>query len=135
MSAAAIVVAGGAGSRMQARINKVFIDIEGRSIVERSLQLFQSSPLVDGVVLVARQADLASCESLRGRFSKLRAVVPGGDVRHRSEFAGLRALAARIDAGEIDTMLVHDAVRPFASDRLIQRLLAVLNGRVGCVPG
>jgi 2-C-methyl-D-erythritol 4-phosphate cytidylyltransferase len=135
MSAAAIVVAGGAGSRMQARINKVFIDIEGRSIVERSLQLFQLSPLVDDVVLVARQADLASCESLRGRFSKLRSVVPGGDVRHRSEFAGLRALAARIDAGEIDTVLVHDAVRPFASDRLIQRLLAGLNGPVGCVPG
>ena len=135
MSAAAIVVAGGEGSRMQSPINKVFIDIEGRSIVERSLQLFQASPLVDDVVLVARQADLASCESLLGRFSKLRSVVPGGDVRHRSEFAGLRALAARIDAGEIDTVLVHDAVRPFASDRLIERLLAGLNGPVGCVPG
>ena len=135
MSAAAIVVAGGAGSRMQARVNKVFIEIAGRSILERSLELFESSSLVDDVVLVARQADLPTCESLRGRFPKLSAIVAGGDVRHRSEFAGLRALAARIDAGDIDTVLVHDAVRPFASHRLIERLLAGLQRTVGCIPG
>src|SRR5207302_1029014 len=95
MSAAAIVVAGGAGSRMQARVNKVFIEIAGHSILDRSLELFESSSLVDDVVLVARQADLPTCESLRARFPKLSAIVAGGDVRHRSEFAGLRALAAR----------------------------------------
>jgi len=135
MTAAAIIVAGGEGTRMQARVNKVFIEIDGRSILERSLQLFESSALLSEVVLVARRADLAACESLRGRYPKLGPIVAGGDVRHRSEFAGLRALAARIDAGEIDTVLVHDAVRPFASDGLIQRLLAGLNGPVGCVPG
>jgi 2-C-methyl-D-erythritol 4-phosphate cytidylyltransferase len=135
MTAAAIIVAGGEGSRMQARVNKVFIEIDGRSILERSLQLFESSALVADMILVARQADLQTCESLRGRFLKLRRVVPGGDVRHRSEFAGLRALAARIDGGEIDAVLVHDAVRPFASHRLIERLLAGLHRTVGCVPG
>jgi 2-C-methyl-D-erythritol 4-phosphate cytidylyltransferase len=135
MTAAAIIVAGGEGSRMQARVNKVFIEIEGRSILERSLQLFESSPLVDDMVLVSRRSDLRSCEFLRGRFQKLSAVVAGGDVRHRSEFAGLRALATRIDAGEIDTVLVHDAVRPFASHRLVQRLLVRLERTVGCVPG
>jgi 2-C-methyl-D-erythritol 4-phosphate cytidylyltransferase len=135
MTAAAIVVAGGAGSRMQARVNKVFIEIEGSSILERALQLFASSPLVDDVVLVARAADLQTCESYRGRFPKLGAIVAGGDARHRSEFAGLRSLAARIDAGEIDAVLVHDAVRPFASQDLIERLLAGLQRTVGCVPG
>jgi 2-C-methyl-D-erythritol 4-phosphate cytidylyltransferase len=135
MTAAAIIVAGGEGSRMQARVNKVFIEIDGRSILERSLQLFESSALVADIILVARQADLQSCDSLRGRFPKLRKVVPGGDVRHRSEFAGLRALAARIDGGEIDAVLVHDAVRPFASQHLIEQLLAGLNRTVGCVPG
>ncbi|HEY4845996.1 MAG TPA: 2-C-methyl-D-erythritol 4-phosphate cytidylyltransferase, partial [Candidatus Dormibacteraeota bacterium] len=64
MSAAAIVVAGGEGTRMGARINKVFMEIDGRSILERSLQLFESSPAVDQVVLVARPADLSRCEPL-----------------------------------------------------------------------
>jgi 2-C-methyl-D-erythritol 4-phosphate cytidylyltransferase len=120
---------------MGARANKVFMEIDGRSILEHSLRLFESSPLVDQVVLVARPADLSRCEPLRGRFAKLRMVVPGGDLRHLSEFAGIRALAARIDAGEVDTVLVHDAVRPFASHVLVERLLAGVAQAIGCIPG
>jgi 2-C-methyl-D-erythritol 4-phosphate cytidylyltransferase len=135
MRAAAIVVAGGQGTRMGARVNKIFMEVDGRSILEHSLDLFESNPLVDQVVLVARQADLARCEPLRARFTKLTAVVPGGDQRHRSEFAGLRALAARIDAGEVDTVLVHDAVRPFASHALVERLIAGVAETIGCIPG
>jgi 2-C-methyl-D-erythritol 4-phosphate cytidylyltransferase len=135
MTAAAIIVAGGEGARMQAPINKVFLDLDGRSILDRSLELFESSALINEVVVVARVADLPRCEALRTRFRKLRAIVAGGDVRHRSEFAGLRALAARIDAGEIDRVLVHDAVRPFASQRLVERLLAAGGQTVGTIPG
>ena len=135
MSVATIVVAGGEGTRMGARVNKVFMEIDGRSILDHSLRLFESSPVIDQVVLVARQADVAQCEPLRARFPKLSLVVPGGDVRHRSEFAGIRALAARIDAGEVATVLVHDAVRPFASRALIERLLAGVAQTIGCIPG
>jgi 2-C-methyl-D-erythritol 4-phosphate cytidylyltransferase len=135
MSAAAIIVAGGQGTRMGARVNKVFMAIDGRSILEHSLDLFESHPRVDQVVLVARQGDLSRCEPFRGRFKKLTAVVAGGDQRHHSEFAGLRALAAKIDADEIDTVLVHDAVRPFASRALIERLIAGVAQTVGCIPG
>jgi 2-C-methyl-D-erythritol 4-phosphate cytidylyltransferase len=62
-------------------------------------------------------------------------VVAGGDQRHRSEFAGLRSLAGRIHAGEVDTVLVHDAVRPFASAALVERLIAGVANTVGCIPG
>jgi 2-C-methyl-D-erythritol 4-phosphate cytidylyltransferase len=135
MTVAAIVVAGGQGTRMGARVNKVFMEVDGRSILEHSLGLFESIPLVGQVVLVARPADLPRCDALRARFTKLTAVVAGGDQRHRSEFAGLRSLAARIDAGEIDTVLVHDAVRPFASRALVERLIAGVAQTVGCIPG
>ena len=135
MTAAAIVVAGGQGTRMGARVNKVFMEVDGRSILEHSLDLFESNPLVDQIVLVARQADLARCEPLRARYTKLTALVAGGDERHRSEFAGLRSLAARIDAGEVDTVLVHDAVRPFASPVLVERLIAGVAETIGCIPG
>ena len=135
MSAAAIIVAGGLGTRMGARVNKIFMEVAERSILEHSLDLFQSDPRVHRVVLVARQADLSRCEPLRARFSKLNWVVVGGDVRHRSEFAGLRALAAQIDAAEVDTVLVHDAVRPFATHALVDRLLAGVAQSIGCIPG
>jgi len=135
MRAAAIIVAGGEGTRMGARVNKVFMEVDGRSILEHSLRLFESTAPVDEVVLVGRQADLSRCEPLRARFTKLRAVVPGGDQRHRSEFAGLRTLAGRIDAGEVDIVLVHDAVRPFASPALVERLMAGVARTIGCIPG
>ncbi|HXN01021.1 MAG TPA: 2-C-methyl-D-erythritol 4-phosphate cytidylyltransferase [Candidatus Dormibacteraeota bacterium] len=135
MTAAAVIVAGGEGARMQAGKNKVFIEIAGRSILERSLALFESTPQVSDVVVVARALDVTTCAALKARFLKLSRVVPGGDVRHRSEFAGIQALAGDIDAGRIDTVLVHDAVRPFASQQLVERLLAGLGHSVGCIPG
>lgn len=120
---------------MGAPVNKVFMEVDGRSILEHSLHLFESTPLVDEVVLVARRADLSRCEPLRARFPKLSNVVAGGDQRHRSEFAGIRALAGRIDAAKVDTVLVHDAVRPFASRALVERLIAGVAQTIGCVPG
>jgi 2-C-methyl-D-erythritol 4-phosphate cytidylyltransferase len=135
MTAAAIIVAGGEGARLQAGKNKVFVEIEGRTILERSLALFESTPQVTEVVLVARAVEITTCEPLKSRFPKLSRVVPGGDVRHRSEFAGIKALAGDIDAGRIETVLVHDAVRPFASQDLVERLLAGLGQSVGCIPG
>ncbi len=135
MRAAAIIVAGGLGTRMGARVNKVFMEVAGRSILEHSLELFESDPRVHRVVLVARQEDLSQCEPLRARFSKLSTIVPGGDVRHRSEFAGLRLLAAQIDSGGVDTVLVHDAVRPFATHALVDRLLVSVAQTIGCIPG
>ena len=135
MSVAAIVVAGGEGARMKAGKNKVFLEVAGRSIVERSLALFEAIGQVTDVVLVCRSVDLKTCESLKARFGKLRRVVQGGDVRHRSESAGIRALAGEIDAGRIDTVLVHDAVRPFASTQLVNGLLAEMAAAVGCIPG
>ena len=135
MSAAAIILAAGEGTRMQSSKNKVFLEVRGRSILDYSLALLESNGRIDEVVLVARTSDLRVCERLKERFSKLRTVIAGGDVRHRSEFAGLKALAARIDARQIETVLVHDAVRPFASHRLIVRLLAQTDRTIGRVPG
>jgi 2-C-methyl-D-erythritol 4-phosphate cytidylyltransferase len=123
MSAAAIVVAGGRGIRMKASVNKVFLQVGGRPILEWSLELFERCPTVDQVIVVANSADVATCSSLKSRFPKVSKVVAGGDLRHRSEFAGIAALSARIDAGEVETVLVHDAVRPFASPGLVRGLL------------
>ena len=135
MSAAAIIVAAGAGTRMRSDVNKVFLELRGRRLLEWSLALFQDVPAVIDVVVVSRTEDLEQTRELARRYRKLVAVVPGGDVRHRSEFAGVKALAASIDAGRIETVLVHDAVRPFASRGLVDRLLAGVTSSIGCIPG
>lgn len=120
---------------MQSQLNKVLLEVEGETILSRSLALFNISRLIDEVVLVARSSDLERCQAMSARFAKVRRTVGGGPARHQSEFAGLKALAAEIDAGEIDVVMVHDAVRPFASQSLLERLLQGMDNVVGCIPG
>ncbi len=132
---AAVVLAAGAGTRMQREKNKVFLKINGVPILRWSLRLFDEAPSVDRVILVAARADLDACRSAIAQFGKVSAVVEGGAVRHESEVRGLMALATDIDAGSVEIVLVHDAVRPFASVDLVERLVTKAKEVGAVVPG
>ena len=59
-------------------------------------------------------------------------VIPGGCTRQESSHAGLRAFQS-----PPDIVLIHDAVRPFVSIRILQNNIekAILNGAVDtCIP-
>ncbi len=47
-------------------------------------------------------------------------LVEGGDSRHASEFNVLHYLAADIESGAIDVVLIHDAARPLAGAEMMQ---------------
>ena len=132
---AAIVLAAGAGTRMAGEGNKVFLEINGVPILHWSLRVFEEAPSVDRVILVAARPDLDACRKAPAQFSKVSAVVEGGAVRHESEFRGLIALATDIEAGAIDVVLVHDAVRPFARVDLVERLVATAREAGAVIPG
>jgi len=46
-----------------------------------------------------------------------------------------RRCTGQIDAGQVETVLVHDAVRPFATAALVDRLLQGMTGVQACIPG
>ena len=64
------------------------------------------------------------------KFWKVRKVVIGGDSRCLSVKSGLDALSANIE-----TVLVHDAARPFVSADLIDRILAATVEHGAASPG
>lgn len=113
----AIVLAAGAGRRMETTTNKVFLQVGGSPILARTLESLQRTPIVDGIVLVTTEADRAQCQALIAAegFDKVRRIASGGPTRHASEWSGLRALERDIEDGEIEVVLIHDAVRPFIS--------------------
>lgn len=113
----AVVLAAGAGQRMAAPTNKVFLLVGGRAILARTLDVLQHAEIVDGIVLVTTEADRATCGALVAAqgYDKVRHVVTGGPTRHASEWSGLRALEQDIESGKIGIVLIHDAVRPFIS--------------------
>jgi 2-C-methyl-D-erythritol 4-phosphate cytidylyltransferase len=131
---AAILLAGGSSTRLQHSENKVYLRIGGRPLLSWSLDRFESSPLVDDIVLVIRAGDRRQAGALEAGTTKLRAIVEGGPTRHASERAGLEAVARPIEAGEIDLVLVHDAARPFVSADLLARVIETARRVGGAVP-
>ena len=136
-SAAAIVLAGGSGTRVGAAGNKVYLPLRGRPMIVWSLRAFLGAPGIGTVVLVVRAADRDLVDQLLGDEPAPVAVevVMGGPTRQDSELAGLRRLAGRIDAGVIDVVLVHDGARPMASRALVAAVQRTAREIGGAVPG
>ena len=117
MSTWAVIVAAGRGERAELGRNKVFFQIEGRSVLSRCLDAFEASGLVDGIVLVISKDDRPAYDALcrqEGACALVRHVVYGGATRRDSVYNGLRALP-----GDTGIVAVHDAARPYVSREII----------------
>lgn len=136
-AAAAIVLAGGSGTRVGAGRNKVYLPLGGRTVLAWSLETFLACPDIGPVVLVVRAADRASAERMLEQEvgGSGVAVVTGGGSRQASELAGLQHLAEPVRSGAIDTVLVHDGARPLVAPELVAAVLAAARTFGGCVPG
>jgi 2-C-methyl-D-erythritol 4-phosphate cytidylyltransferase len=134
------VLAGGSGTRVGAGRNKVYLPLGGRTVLGWSLRAFAGHPAIGPVVLVARAEDEALAKLELGSLGACGdaldvEIVTGGATRQGSELAGLRHLAARIAAEEIDTVLIHDGARPLVSAELISAVLRAARADGGAVPG
>jgi 2-C-methyl-D-erythritol 4-phosphate cytidylyltransferase len=56
--AVAIIPAAGTGQRMNAGVNKIWLSLHGRSILEHILKVFQGLELIDQIVLVVNEAEI-----------------------------------------------------------------------------
>ncbi|HEY3489662.1 MAG TPA: 2-C-methyl-D-erythritol 4-phosphate cytidylyltransferase [Candidatus Deferrimicrobiaceae bacterium] len=114
----AIVVAGGSGLRMGAALPKQFLPLGGRPILDRTLSALAASPSIDSIV-VALPADMPEPwrDAIR-QYPKVAAVVDGGAERQDSVRNALRELPPGVGV-----ILVHDGVRPFVSQELIEKVV------------
>jgi 2-C-methyl-D-erythritol 4-phosphate cytidylyltransferase len=136
-TAAGVVLASGAGTRVGAGINKVFLPVAGRRVVSWSVDALARVPEVGVVLLVVRPDDHAYVtEVLETELGHCAVeVVHGGAQRQESELNALRHLRARICSGEIDAVLMHDAARPLPTSELVTAILAAAREHGGAVPG
>lgn len=133
-----VVLASGAGTRVGAGTNKVFLPLAGRCLVSWSLEAFARVSAIGVIVLVVRPQDdepVAQVLEQEVETEVAIEVVHGGHTRQESELQALRHLAGRIHAGDIDTVLLHDAARPLVSPALIARVLDAASEHGGAVPG
>ena len=109
---------------------KQFIKLDGKPVILRTLEQFNSADEVDCIITVVGKKDIDSVKRMvvSYRLSKVCGVVSGGNRRQDSVWNGLKALKRQ----NVDVVLVHDAVRPFVSSELI-RSVARVAARIGAV--
>lgn len=130
MEFAAIVVAGGDGSRAGGSVPKQFRLLAGEPVLRRSLRLFTDHRAIGAVQAVIRHADVAHYEASSKGLPKCLPAVPGGKTRQASVLAGLESLL-RIAPRFV---LVHDAARPFASSALLERAIETARKTGAAIP-
>lgn len=130
MEFAALVVAGGGGTRAGAGKPKQYRLIGGEPVLRRSLRLFTDHREVGAVQAVIRHEDVAEYERASAGLPKCLPAVPGGRTRQASVLAGLESLVRTAPR----FVLVHDAARPFADPALIERTLKAAREYGAAIP-
>ena len=116
----AVIVAAGTSQRM-AGINKLFAPLEGKPVLVWSVDTCQNYGLIQQIVLVLTDEDMARGEKLKkGRGWSKVILCPGGKQRQDSVKQGLRQIR---DCGLV---MIHDGGRPFLTSDLIEGGLKIV---------
>jgi 2-C-methyl-D-erythritol 4-phosphate cytidylyltransferase len=129
----AIIPAAGSGTRMGSQRPKQFLDLCGRSMLVETLQPFQDCQQVAAIILVVPPEEVDYCKREivdRFAFHKVWKVVPGGKRRQDSVRKGIEATD-----GQYDLVVIHDGVRPFVDQDLINRLITAAKGHRAVIAG
>jgi len=103
----AIILAAGSGSRMSADKTKQKMLICEKTVLQRTLDAFESAPCVDGIILVCRDGEEDFAKQCAAQLSKVKKIVKGGKTRAESAKCGFEALGEDFDG----VILIHDAAR------------------------
>ena len=113
----AVLVAAGGSRRMG--FDKLTASLAGRAVAAWAAAAFQDCAEVGEIIVVTAAGREDEFRALLTGMSKVRAIVPGGAMRHLSVWKGLNAVEPT--SGFV---AVHDAARPMATPGLIARCLA-----------
>lgn len=126
-----IVAAGGSGSRMGKQINKLFLNVDGISIIARTLTVLEKSESVSEIIISAREEDIAQIAEYVSVYeiTKVKKITKGGATRAES------VLSASKEISDIsDFVMIHDGARPFIDEEIIVSTLekAKESGAAAC---
>ena len=140
----AIILAGGTGSRMGGGMPKQLLTLaDGQTILEHSVAAFEQVECIDEIGIVMHPDYIACAEEmlLRNGWQKVAFIIAGGSERWESSVNAIQEIEQRIKNKEqrigvpilqasynhpITNILLHDAARPFVSQRIINDVCKAL---------
>ncbi len=119
-----MLLAGGSGSRFGADRPKQFLRVAGKSILAHTIEVFERHPLIDEIAIVTRADCMDETRQIvsEGHYSKVKRILTGGKERYHSSLAAIDAYT-----NDDDRLLLHDAVRPLVSERIITDCVRALD--------
>jgi 2-C-methyl-D-erythritol 4-phosphate cytidylyltransferase len=126
-----VIVAAGTSQRMTG-INKLFVPLMGKPLLAWAVDTCQGSNLVQQIVLVLNDKDLARGQKLEEERGWSKVILcPGGARRQDSVGEGLRHMKG------CDWVVIHDGARPFLTPDLIEgglKIVEEIGAAVAAVP-
>ncbi len=118
MKYSAIILSAGKGVRTGLEMNKNLFIINGKTVLEYSINFFKKDPNCCDIILVVSKDDISEVSS---KFiDEGVSIILGGETRQESTF---NALGIAL----YDDVLIHDAARPFISRRSISNICTKLS--------
>jgi 2-C-methyl-D-erythritol 4-phosphate cytidylyltransferase/2-C-methyl-D-erythritol 2,4-cyclodiphosphate synthase len=132
LTVAAVIAAGGTGTRMNSGVPKQFLEIAGKPILLHTIERIASIEQVAQIVIALPEEHMPEAEAILARQPVRAEVrcVPGGSNRQESVHRGV--VHTRRDA---DIVMVHDAVRPLCDRDTMLRILEAAWRKGAAVPG
>ncbi len=118
MKYSAIILSAGKGVRTGLKMNKNFLVVKGKMIIEYSVDFFKKDPNCCDIVLVVSTTDFSQASSIYKDEDV--SVILGGNTRQESTFNALNEAV-------YDDVLIHDAARPFIFSPSISNICSKLS--------
>jgi 2-C-methyl-D-erythritol 4-phosphate cytidylyltransferase len=133
MSFYVIIPASGSGIRFAGNTPKQFFRIEGKELIVHTLNKFNSIQSIDSIIISTKKIffDKLIKVVFENSVGKVTKIVEGGKRRMDSVYNSLMNLNCKKN----DYIIIHDAVRPFVSKDLIQRLIKETKKFNSVIPG
>ena len=128
----AVVPAAGLGTRMGSEQPKQFLELDGLPLIIFTLRRLAACAAISEFLIATRTDDVVSLQDkvAKAALGRPARVIHGGDTRQQSV---ANALAQVDPATEI--VLVHDAVRPFVTQKQVERVIAEARARGAAILG
>lgn len=106
----AVIVCAGRGKRMKSDINKVYMSVGGKAVLQLTMEKFMSLDEIDELVVVISRDDEELFAEIKKDIDSPKPVkvAYGGAERRDSVYSGLKLVDPACDI-----VLIHDGARPF----------------------
>ena len=133
MIVTALIPAAGRGLRLKSAIPKPLVQIGAQPLLIHTLKALFQNQHIQSVIIAAPEDSLKDFKRVikKNRIAGRRVtLIPGGATRRESVENCLRGVPA-----ESDTILIHDAARPFITQELIAELLKEVKNNPAVICG